>query len=459
MTACERVNAMVPRWRLALAACRRLGTQVIWAPSDVVGSYAGWPQRERALAMPLSPVPKVRDLSHCEFERPRHHCMCDVRMRCEWNYGFDAIVQGLSVEADDLIISTTEEAYAALLAGGRKTILYMGLHTNMCLFGKPGALKWMHEAGLDCYLCRDINDAFTCYDPAAGFTPDDGTRLTDQTLERAGIATINIVDELRQAGAWDEQAIYETVRITPWGKPERPNVFEKDVPVTLTTPWLEDVTIRYTTTGRHPTADDPAYHAPLTLTETTTLAAAAFRDGKQVSLVSDAYFVRLPPEPAKPDVYLDDLDFRVDPYATSSADPAYAFCLWKPQIGRTFEGKPIRMRAVTYERGLGCRAPTAVHYSIRPEWKRFVALAGVDDNLLDDELGRNLAAYAAVVSKVFIDGQLMAESPVVRTSQEPWRFDVPIPAASRMINLVCTNARSRNVLDYGCWANAGFVLG
>jgi hypothetical protein len=30
-------------------------------------------------------------------------------------------------------------------------LLYLGLHTNMCLFGKPGALKYMHQAGPDDY--------------------------------------------------------------------------------------------------------------------------------------------------------------------------------------------------------------------------------------------------------------------------------------------------------------------
>jgi hypothetical protein len=457
MTACERVNAMAPRWRRALAAGRKLGMQVLWAPSDVVASYAATPQRQRALAVELVPVPKVRDLSSVKFTGERHHCLCQKEMACQWNYGHDAMTPDLPLMEQDLIVSTTQEAYALLKQQNRNFIIYMGLHTNMCLFAKPAALKWMYEAGVDCAVCRDINDAFIRYDPATGYTPDDGTAQTDDDLQRGGIDMINMVDELRKVGAWNDDELFETVRIVPWGKPMRPSMFEDSSIVTLTTPHLTDVQIRYTTDGTVPSVTSSLYEKPLKLTETTTLQAAAFRGKEPASLVSDAFFVRLPPQPPLPDVYVDELELKLDPYAYQE-NPAYAACFWAPLVGKSFEGNPLRIRGINYEHGLGCRAPTAISYAIRPQWKRFVGLAGVDDNLLDQDLGRNLAAKAAVIFKVFIDGQEAAVSPVMRISQEDWRFDVKIPAGARMINLVCTNVRGREVMDYGNWANAGFVM-
>jgi hypothetical protein len=59
---------------------------------------------------------------------------------------------------------------------------------------------------------------------------------------------------------------------------------------------------------------------------------------------------------------------------------------------------------------------------------------------------------------VFIDGKLTAESPVMRLSQEPWRFDVVIPEGSRRISLAVTDAGSRSPFDLGDWLQAGFVL-
>jgi hypothetical protein len=132
-------------------------------------------------------------------------------------------------------------------------------------------------------------------------------------------------------------------------------------------------------------------------------------------------------------------------------------CLWYPQKWKSFEGKPLRVRGNTYAHGMGFRAPSSVQYAIKPEYKRFVALAGIDENMLQVENGRFLAIHSSVVFKLFIDGRQVAESPVMRISQEPWRFDVEIPQGSRFLNISCTDAGSRNTLDYGNWLDAGFI--
>ena len=55
-------------------------------------------------------------------------------------------------------------------------------------------------------------------------------------------------------------------------------------------------------------------------------------------------------------------------------------------------------------RGLGCRAPSGVRYELKPEYERFVALAGIDDNMIAGDLGQKLAIHCSVVFRVFIDG-------------------------------------------------------
>ena len=104
------------------------------------------------------------------------------------------------------------------------------------------------------------------------------------------------------------------------------------------------------------------------------------------------------------------------------------------------------------------RAPANARYELKPEYDRFVALVGIDDNMLKHERGRNIAVHSSVVFKVFIDGEMVAKSPVMRMSNEPWRFDVNIPKGSRQINLVCMDAGSRSPYDLGNWVEAGFVL-
>jgi hypothetical protein len=59
---------------------------------------------------------------------------------------------------------------------------------------------------------------------------------------------------------------------------------------------------------------------------------------------------------------------------------------------------------------------------------------------------------------MYVDGNLQSQSPIMRLSQEPWRFDVKIPPHARLINLVVTDAGSRSPLDLANWVDAGFVL-
>jgi hypothetical protein len=198
------------------------------------------------------------------------------------------------------------------------------------------------------------------------------------------------------------------------------------------------------------------YTKPLMLSQTTELKAMAFSHGRRVSLLSGGFFVRLPQKPGNPQLYLDRLSILPDPYGRYGRD--LNACLWHPAVNRSYENKPLSVRRREYQKGLGMRAPANARYELKPEYKRFVALAGIDDNMLKHELGRNIAMHSSVVFKVFIDGEMVAKSPVMRMSNEPWRFNVEIPQGSRQINLVAADAGSRSIFDNGNWVQAGFLL-
>ncbi|MDR2763707.1 MAG: NPCBM/NEW2 domain-containing protein [Tannerella sp.] len=453
MTASERVSAMVPRMNAVLKIARELGMQVIWNPSDVVTSYSGYPQYEKALAVERRTMPDVREVPTTKFTAPGGGCMCGPGFRCGVNYGWDGMHPDLILADSDLISSSSEEIYSLLAERGISHIIYMGVHTNMCVYGKPGAISFMWKAGFDCLLARDLNDAITLYDPAAGYTPDRGTAETDENLQAAGIRNIHMGDELKKLGLWNTAVPVDYVRFAPWGAPDRPYLMEKATLVTLTAPWLEGADIRYTTDGSEPTAQSERYVAPLEISQTLTLRAAAFRKGKAVSLPSLARYVKMLPErPSKPDVYLEDL-----PYIPNAYLKSVPTCLWYPEKWKSFEGKPLRLKGETFAHGMGCLAPSSVQYEIKPAYRRFVALAGVDENMLEKNSGRAVAMHASVVFRVSIDGRLAAESPVMRITQEPWRFDVEIPSGSRYVNIACMDAGSRSMTDLGNWVDAGFI--
>jgi nicotinamidase-related amidase len=330
MTASERVSAMVPRMNRVLLTARELRMQVVWNPSDVVTAYSGYPQYERAGAVEHRQAPKTRNPLSAKFTAPHGACMCGPGIHCHGNYGWDAMHPDLIIEDNDLISSSTDEIYTLLSDRGITDIIYMGVHTNMCVLGKPGAMSSMWSAGFNCMLARDLNDAFTAYEPDRNYTPDTGTTQIDENLQQAGIPNINMGDSFREAGLWKSGAPVDYVHFTPWGRHDRPYFMERPTVITLTASWLDGAEIRYTTDGSEPAAKSPLYTKPLTIDGTQTLRAAAFRRGKRVSLPSEAFYVRMPAEiPPQPDVYIDELEYIPNDYMNHSK--GVYMCLWHPQ--------------------------------------------------------------------------------------------------------------------------------
>ena len=457
-TATMRVGAMVPRMNRALDASRELGMTVLLCPSDVVDNYVGWPQREVIFALPRHPVPPLARID-CPEPPNGGGCACGPQ-RCVVNYGWDGMHPDLRIAASDLMPDTLDEVYSICRERGLTHLIYMGVHTQVCLLGKPMGLRNLKAAGLQCILARDLTDAHPGYDPQRGFTPDGHTAEVVEHFERHLAPTINMADELSRAGRWDPSWVVDPVRITPWGTPQRPHLFEREITVTLSAPWQPNAQMHYTTDGSPPTRQSPRYETPLSVQETTRLRAAAIEGGHKVAVESDGFFVRLSPLPPKPDVYLSDLEPQrsVGPSHTYGGQMRYSAHSSPPQRDRSNEGAPLKLRGATYERGMGVYAPNQLLYRLQPDYARFVALAGVDERILETANGSNRAMYPSVVFKVFIDGQEAASSPVMRISEKPWRFNVPIPAEAKLISLVATDAGDGNKEDLANWVNCGFVL-
>lgn len=451
MTNAQRCAALVPRMNKALEGARRLGMQVIWAPTDVASQYAGAPQRERALALPRFPLPHIKDYS-CPFtvptQRPRK-CMCGPGIVCHLHYGWDRMDPNLRIAAGDWIVGDPEELYSLYKQRDLARLLYMGINTNLCVMNKPEGIAPMTSAGLKCLLARDLTDAETYYDPEQGLTPDLGTEKDIADVELSGVPTINMAEEMRRAGVWNDSWIVEMVRVTPWGTRKWPYLFADSVKVTLSTPQQKGAAIHYTLDGAEPGRTSPLYAKPLDVNRTTQLRTAAFQNGRRVTSISEGYFARLGPPPPKPDVYLDELQ---------PVTPARPDWRWQVRTNLAFHGGPLSIRDATYNKGLGMRAPANLLYQIQPGYDRFVARAGVDDEPFRQRPNaRFLATQPSVQFQVFLDGKLASESPIMRLSQEPWRFDVIIPERSRLINLVVTDAGSSSPLDLANWVDAGFV--
>jgi hypothetical protein len=150
--------------------------------------------------------------------------------------------------------------------------------------------------------------------------------------------------------------------------------------------------------------------------------------------------LELPPVPPAPAVHLSDLQ------------PTKATTGWG-QVGTnvSVDGKPLTVNGKKYDKGLGVHAASELVYPVKPEYKRFVAIAGLDDEKRDDE-------RPSVVFQVWADRKLLAESPTLTwKTLARWHFDVPIPAKTKGLRLVVTDAGDGNAADHADWVEAGFV--
>jgi hypothetical protein len=356
---------------------------------------------------------------------------------------------------------TQAEVYAICRKYGLTHLVYMGFHTQVCLLGKPMGLRAMKEAGLKCVLARDLTDAHPGYDPSRGFTPDLNTEQVVEHFERYLSPTIDFEEELRRWGQWPPGEVLDPVRVAPWGTSMHPHLFEDPITVTLSAPRQADAVILYTLDGSSPGSESARYTAPLAVTHTTRLRAVAYRGEQVVGRESEGWFVRRGPEPPLPDVHVGDLEpvRSVGFGHTYGGQVRYSGLSKPPQKDRANSGEDLRLDRRVFTRGLGVHAPCEVTYAIPMGARQFVALAGVDENLIRLNHGSNLARYPSVVFKVFLDGREVAGSPVMRMQTPAWRFDVAVPEGTGKLSLVVMDAGDGHREDYANWAEAGFVMG
>ncbi len=149
------------------------------------------------------------------------------------------------------------------------------------------------------------------------------------------------------------------------------------------------------------------------------------------------------PIPPAPDVWLDTLN-------PVRATVGYG----KFQVGKTGEGQPLVLDGSVFARGLGVHAPSEVCYDLKPSYQRFVARVGPEERA---------SWRASVVAKVYLDDELIAESPLLRAGDAPWNMDVALPsrpassARPRQLRLVVTDGGDGINSDWCDWVNAGFV--
>jgi len=197
--AARRVGQMAPLMNQVVAMARAEGITIIHAPSSTVDYYADHPARKRAQQTPAaSNMPKgMNDWQNgLESEKGAQWPVnqadggCDCQPRCRkygaWKHQIDTI----QIKDEDYITDSGFETWNIMEAKGIKNVIVMGVHTNICVIGRPFGLRQMARVGKNVVLMRDLTD--TMYNPRSKpfvnhFT---GTDLVVEHIEKHVCPTV-----------------------------------------------------------------------------------------------------------------------------------------------------------------------------------------------------------------------------------------------------------------------------
>jgi len=174
--ATARCGELAPRIDAFVRDARRRGATIVHAPSSCMKAYAGHPSRRRALETPRAKEfpAKIGDWCHSipaeekgKYPLDQSNGGCDCEPRCEsftaWERQIDAI--WIDDGPSDVISDSGEEIWSVFEARRIEHVFLVGVHTNMCVLGRPFGLRNLAQNGKDVVLVRDLTD--TMYDRRA----------------------------------------------------------------------------------------------------------------------------------------------------------------------------------------------------------------------------------------------------------------------------------------------------
>jgi nicotinamidase-related amidase len=181
--ATNRVEQIAKRMEPVIEQARKAGILIIHSPSETMDFYANTPGRLLAQNAPQSTPPEELKIQDGPLPIDDSDGGCDTpgdKEHKAWTRENPA----LTIAPGDVVSDQGREIYNVLKERHIDTILYMGVHANMCILNRSFGVRQMSKWGFRCIIVRDLMDAM--YNPASRpFVPHAaGTELVYEFIER-----------------------------------------------------------------------------------------------------------------------------------------------------------------------------------------------------------------------------------------------------------------------------------
>jgi nicotinamidase-related amidase len=212
LNAVRRENELVPRMEEFLKKARSQGALIIHAPSSCMEPYKDHPGRKRAMAAPkAATLPKdigewcrkipAEEKGKYPIDQSDGGEDDDEKEHAEWEAKLKAMGRnpkapwksqhaGITIKDEDAISDSGVEIWNLLEQRGISNVMLVGVHTNMCVLGRPFGLRQLAKNGKNVVLVRDLTD--TMYNPKMPpmVSHFEGTRLIVEHIEKYVCPTI-----------------------------------------------------------------------------------------------------------------------------------------------------------------------------------------------------------------------------------------------------------------------------
>ncbi len=165
--ATARVAELAPRMNAFAGAARERGVLVIHAPSDTMAAYENHPARRRAVRAPAAePTPesmrswcaRIPSEDKATWPIDQSDGGCDCAPACRTGNPWRAQSAAIRIAGEDAITDSGAEVWNLLRERGITNVILAGVHTNMCVAGRPFGLRALVAAGANVVLIRDLTD-------------------------------------------------------------------------------------------------------------------------------------------------------------------------------------------------------------------------------------------------------------------------------------------------------------
>ena len=198
-SASRRVGEMAPALNDTVKAARAKGIYIIHAPSSVVNFYKDTSQRKLARKAPFAKAPIKLSTSPrwgtawCWTDGKREGvlpiddsdmgCSCKGE-KCEIREAWQRQNKLIDIAEGDAVTDNGQETYNLLADREIDNVILCGVHLNMCVLGRPFAIRQMVKVGKNVALMRDMTD--TMYNPERppGVDHFTGTDLVIEHIEK-----------------------------------------------------------------------------------------------------------------------------------------------------------------------------------------------------------------------------------------------------------------------------------